>query len=330
MSLEAYKPRAPRPRPSPEAAQDMDRQVLQSVSETLNSKMEKLSRPEPISTVKFHGAADYTVRIAEKRVDPLDPPRFRQRKPIALQQDDPAPILAEPAKKLTPEEERAWQVPACVSNWKNPAGYVIPMDKRVAADARRFDQPELSPKFAIMARALDEASASIAEAIAEKNLVQRQIAQRQQREEEARIMEEARRLNAEKQMINKRKGREQRMLDRLLEDRREERDALSRRRHRDTSARGALGTPVTADDDFDAQLFSRSGGIDSGYGDDDSYAVYDKPLFQREQGYVPFSSSNGLPSRYSTAVEGQKTSITFQKGDQQRPDERAGVYFPKM
>ena len=131
-------------------------------------------------------------------------------------------------------------------------------------------------------------------------------------------------------MINKRKGREQRMLDRLLEDRHEERDALSRRRHRDTSARGALGTPVTADDDFDAQLFSRSGGIDSGYGDDDSYAVYDKPLFQREQGYVPFSSSNGLPSRYSTAVEGQKTSITFQKGDQQRPDERAGVYFPKM
>ena len=325
MTLEAR--RTPPLRPSPESARDMDSQVSQSISAQLRSKLSGPAPPQPITTVKFHGSSDYTVRVAEKRVDPLDPPRFRNRKPIALQQDEPTPVLATPSRKLTPEEEAAWHIPACVSNWKNPAGYVIPMDKRVAADARRFEQPELSPKFAVMARALDEASASIAEAFAQKNAVERQLALKRQREEDARIMEEARRLNAEKKIINKHKGRDARMIDRLLEDRRVERDGLSRRRRRDTTAEASLGIPMSVDNDFDAQLFDR--GDTEEYRDDDTYAVYDKPLFQREKGYVPFADGGALQSRY---LEGEgrsaPTQIRFQRGEQQRPDERAGVVNP--
>ena len=106
----------PARQPSLKMKEDMNRQVLQSINETLEAKTGPIKTYGGVTTVKYHGEAEYEVRIAEKRNDPLDPSHFRNRKPITLQNEDPAPILTDPTKKLTPEEEDYWRVPTCVSN----------------------------------------------------------------------------------------------------------------------------------------------------------------------------------------------------------------------
>lgn len=40
------------------------------------------------------------------------------------------------ASQVTVQDQQAWKVPPCVSNWKNARGYTIPLDKRLAADGR--------------------------------------------------------------------------------------------------------------------------------------------------------------------------------------------------
>ncbi|PKX99695.1 hypothetical protein P168DRAFT_293965 [Aspergillus campestris IBT 28561] len=46
--------------------------------------------------------------------------------------------FALPPRKLTAEDQEAWKIPPPVSNWKNPKGYTVPLDKRLAADGRGF------------------------------------------------------------------------------------------------------------------------------------------------------------------------------------------------
>ena len=163
MSILPSKIIIPKQQPSLEARSLMTRQVQQSISEIISAKagMKKSNR-STINTIKYHtdDNSEFLVHVAEKRVDPLDPSRFRNRKPVPLQKEDPTPILTTPEVKLTEEEERYWSVPSCVSNWKNPEGYVIPMDKRVGTDARRFEQPKISDGFTAFTRALEAASTS--------------------------------------------------------------------------------------------------------------------------------------------------------------------------
>jgi SNW domain-containing protein 1 len=306
----------------------------------MNSQVARSFQPPPalpssaprVTTVKFRADSEYTVRIADKPVDPLDPSHFRNRKTMHLQESDPPPVLTDPAPKLTAAEEQAWNVPACVSNWKNPEGYVIPMDKRVGADARRFEQPGLSERFGVFAKALGAASSSIRESIAQRNLLERQIAQRKQEEEEAQMLEEAKRLHAEMQQIRKEKTREERMVDQMLEDHREQRERLRRKNrelaNRDTSEQVALGIPLTAqmvDDEFDGELYGKTGGIDAGYGQEDEYQVYEKPLFAQRKEYVAGARGGG---RYAeTVTAGQAPVVKFTKGEKQVVDQRAGVFF---
>lgn len=44
--------------------------------------------------------------------------------------------MRSPPRKITQEEQRDWTIPPAISNWKNPKGYTIPLDKRLAADGR--------------------------------------------------------------------------------------------------------------------------------------------------------------------------------------------------
>jgi SNW domain-containing protein 1 len=285
--------------------------------------------PSSVTTVRYHGSTDHAIRIADKTSDPLDPSHFRNRKPIPLQQSDPAPILAAPPPKLTPEDERYWQVPTCVSNWKNPEGYVIPMDKRVGADARRFEQPGFSDKFANFSRALSTASTAIADSIAQKNMIQRQLAQKKQEQEEDRIREEARKLNEERKLLQKEKTRDDRKIERFLDDSRERREQI-KRRNRDISARAALGIPITSqtvDDEFDPQLFGKSGGLGTGYGADDACEVYERPLFAEQKAYVPFAGDRARGPEVAPG-ERERAPVRFERGERQAPDTRAGVFYP--
>ncbi|OHS98941.1 SKIP/SNW domain containing protein [Tritrichomonas foetus] len=358
----------PAKQPSIEAKEAMNRQVQQSILETLEAKQGPVRTTGTVSTVRYHGENEYEVRIAEKRYDPLDPSHFRNRTPLTLQNEDPEPILTEPTKKLTPEEEAYWSVPSCVSNWRNPAGYVIPMDKRVGADARRFEQPQLSDKFANLAKALEITSKAINESIAQRSLIERQLQQKKKREEEEKMREEARRINEQKRLINRNKTEEEKKMSQLLEEARENRKRLNRKTRmrrefqanpaggeftgigsefagRDTSAQVPLGLPITnqpLEDEFDAKLYDKEGGIDAGYQDEDAYNVYDKPLFVNAElkTYVPFGDDRKYSessSKYAVSVNGENADrpkmasgyiVSFRAGEKQTPDTKAGLYFP--
>jgi SNW domain-containing protein 1 len=78
--------------------------------------------------------------------------------------------------------------------------------------------------------------------------------------------------------------RDLRMEQKKVEKAGKKRGAKGAARERDVSEKIALGQQVarSADSAFDQRLFNQTEGMDSGFGDDDSYSgVYSKPLFDR-------------------------------------------------
>lgn len=55
---------------------------------------------------------------------------------------------------MTVKEQQEWRIPPSVSNWKNPKGYTLPLDKRLAADGRGLQSVHINEKFAKLAEAL--------------------------------------------------------------------------------------------------------------------------------------------------------------------------------
>lgn len=62
---------------------------------------------------------------AGPQIDPTSPPSADCRKTLQIC-----------ASQVTVQDQQAWKIPPCVSNWKNARGYTIPLDKRLAADGR--------------------------------------------------------------------------------------------------------------------------------------------------------------------------------------------------
>ena len=71
------------------------------------------------------------IKMVEAQVDPMEPAKRTTVKASKPGADAPVPVLHAPSKKLTVAEKQAWDIPACVSNWKNPNGYTIALDKRL-------------------------------------------------------------------------------------------------------------------------------------------------------------------------------------------------------
>lgn len=315
------------------------KQVKEAIETNVQFKQGKnFKKDDPIHTVKFHtDEQDYIVRVAEKKVDPFDPSRFRNRKLIEIQEKDPEPILTTPIQKLTPEEEKYWYVPPVISNWRNPAGNVIPMDKRVAADGRRTIKPEISDKFAVMNRALEATMQSINEAAHQRAIQQRQLLIKQQEEEKEQQREEVRKLREEKMRIAALKNKEERQRDRIIEEHNEERKRLANRK-RDISSTVTPGFALVSqtEDAFDHTLFGKNAGIDQGFVDEETNSAYDQPLFRQpsEKPYIPFAESRkhgvvNLAAKADGKSAGASSfTISFKKGAAQTPIEKDGLYIP--
>lgn len=138
--------------------------------------------------------------------------------------------------------------------------------------------------------------------------IQRELELRQQQEREEELRRIAQQARAQRNKLMKvaeeeeteeeraeRIKREMIREDRRLEREREARLAnrgresakskVSRDSQRDISEKIALTgvVPRTADSLFDSRLFNQSSGMDSGFGDDDDYNIYDKRLFGGER-----------------------------------------------
>ena len=306
-------------------------------------------------------ASQRIIRMVPKQIDPMQPPKHMHRKAPRGPAEDPVPVLHAPPEKLSKEEREAWNVPACISNWKNTRGYTIPLDKRLAADGRGLrDDATINPNFAVLSESLYVAERQAREEVRTRAAVQKRLVmdQRQRREDELRELankarmershaggsantdsavtalrgdvagqdggsyrsgadendsvesmtqrnvsssgpvsivsseqEEQARMQRDRLRAERRREREKEYrLERAgksLEDDNTEEELKKKRRlenDRDVSEKVALGTH-TGDGGaggVDSRLYSQNAGLDSGFGAEDEYNTYSRPMFDRE------------------------------------------------
>ncbi|MFS7982528.1 putative SKI-interacting protein, SKIP [Helianthus anomalus] len=80
-----------------------------------------------------------------------------------------------PPRPMTVKDQRDWKIPPCISNWKNPKGYTIPLDKRLAADGRGLQEVQINDNFAKFYEALYVAEQQASEAISMRAKVQKEM-----------------------------------------------------------------------------------------------------------------------------------------------------------
>ncbi|KAK2958462.1 putative Puff-specific protein Bx42 [Blattamonas nauphoetae] len=258
------------------------------------------------------------IKMSAWQVDPLEPPKFKPKNTVRDPHLDSAPVMHSPTRRLTAEEQQQWTIPPAVSNWKNPHGYVIPLDKREAADGRNLQETVVNDNFAQLSSTLYATERLLREEFEQRKAVEEQAAKVKQAEKERRLREIANEARMERGGIR----REER--DSLRNDydekghyeekavKQEERDShfsrsrssrteednereirrIDDRTRREREYRKQRGR---GDDDrlvldpkgggrtetlYDERLFNRTGGLDSGFGNEDDYNVFDQPLFK--------------------------------------------------
>jgi SNW domain-containing protein 1 len=147
---------------------------------------------------------DRIMKIVERQQDPMEPPKFKHKKIPRGPPSPPPPVMHSPPRKLTAEDQEAWKIPPPVSNWKNPKGYTVPLDKRLAADGRGLQDVTINDKFAQFAEALFTADRHAREEVKQRAQMQQKLAEKEklQKEEHLRMLaQKAReeRANAAKQ-----------------------------------------------------------------------------------------------------------------------------------
>ncbi|KAL1970753.1 hypothetical protein VTN77DRAFT_2587 [Rasamsonia byssochlamydoides] len=133
---------------------------------------------------------DRIIKIVERQQDPMEPPKFKHKKIPRGPPSPPPPIMHSPPRKLTAEDQEAWKIPPPVSNWKNPKGYTVPLDKRLAADGRGLQDVTINDKFAQFAEALFTADRHAREEVRLRAQMQQKLAEKEkaQKEEHLRML----------------------------------------------------------------------------------------------------------------------------------------------
>ena len=149
---------------------------------------------------------DRIMKIVERQQDPMEPPKFKHKKIPRGPPSPPPPVMHSPPRKLTAEDQEAWKIPPPVSNWKNPKGYTVPLDKRLAADGRGLQDVTINDKFAQFAEALFTADRHAREEVKQRAAMQQKLAEkeREQKEDQLRLL--AQRAREERSLAGPRSG----------------------------------------------------------------------------------------------------------------------------
>lgn len=241
------------------------------------------------------GAKQRVIRMVEAQRDPMSPPRFKINTKVPRgPPSPPAPVMHSPTRKVTVKEQQDWKIPPCISNWKNQKGYTIPLDKRLAADGRGLQEVHINEGFSKLAESLLIADRKAREAVEARSNLEKKLASKKKEENESKLRELAQKAREERAGIRSasKKDDDEKERDELRQERHrdrqrqrnleraapERRSKLERNRERDVSELVALGLPAksapTGEGLFDARLFNASGGMSSGFGDDEAYNVY--------------------------------------------------------
>jgi SNW domain-containing protein 1 len=136
--------------------------------------------------------------MVEAQVDPMEPPKHKHKKIPRGSGSPPVPVLHSPPRKLTVEDQQAWKIPPCVSNWKNARGYTIPLDKRLAADGRGLQETTINNKFATLTESLYIAERKASEELKIRNQIRKKMSMKEKEDKEAELREMANRARLER------------------------------------------------------------------------------------------------------------------------------------
>ena len=142
-------------------------------------------------------AAQRVIKVVEAQVDPLEPPKHKIKKAPFKPDNEAAPVLHK-NDKITVAEHKAWKIPPVISNWKNESGFVIELDKRLAADGRGTAEVTINDKFAALSEALYISERKAGEDLKLRNDIRRQMAMQEKDEKEAGLRELAARARRER------------------------------------------------------------------------------------------------------------------------------------
>jgi SNW domain-containing protein 1 len=169
------------------------------------------SRPEP-TFVRYTPASqmgdnskkpERIMKITTRQADPMEPPKHRIKKVPRGPGTPPPPNLQSPTRKLTAEDQEAWKIPPPVSNWKNPKGYTVPLDKRLAADGRGLQDVTINDKFAQFAEALQSADSLAREEVSQRAKMQQRLAEKEKEAKEEHLRQLAMKARADKEAAMK-------------------------------------------------------------------------------------------------------------------------------
>jgi len=150
------------------------------------------TRPEP-TFVRYTPAnqmgdssnkGDRIMKIVQRQQDPMEPPKHKIKKVPRGPPSPPPPVMHSPPRKLTAEDQEAWKIPPPVSNWKNPKGYTVPLDKRLAADGRGLQDVTINDGFAQFAEALHTADRHAREEVQQRQRMQQRLAEKEKEAKE--------------------------------------------------------------------------------------------------------------------------------------------------
>lgn len=240
--------------------------------------------------------------------DPLQPPKFKHKRVPKPNGSTPVPVLHSPPRPVTVQDQQDWKIPPCISNWKNPKGFTIPLDKRLAADGRGLQEVQVNDSFAKLAEALYVAQHKARKAVAMRSKAQKEMMLREKEMKEQTLRQLALKARYERSGapaaaplhfdksamevddvmgdndgLRREEIREERRRERRLEAKdaaRGKKSKMSRDRERDISEKVVLGMACAGGKVmYDQRLFNQEKGMDSGFATDDQYNVYDKGLF---------------------------------------------------
>lgn len=150
-------------RPTEEEEEETAKKTADLIQAKLNKKASESNpaakaAPEKAKYIRYtpanqtgafnSGASHRIIRMVEAPKDPLEPAKFKNVKTHGVPGSPPVPVLHSPPRNLSKEERDAWKIPPCISNWKNPKGYMISLDKRIATDGRGLQDNNINDNFA--------------------------------------------------------------------------------------------------------------------------------------------------------------------------------------
>jgi SNW domain-containing protein 1 len=115
------------------------------------------------------------IRLSDIPRDPLEPPKYKQKKIPRGNNEQAVAVMHSPPRKLTMKDQQDWKVPPCISNWKNGKGYTIPLEMRISADGRNNRTHTISQEFSKFADVLYVTELQARQEIAERNKMQEAI-----------------------------------------------------------------------------------------------------------------------------------------------------------